>query len=271
MDSFLHVGSHAFQFSAKWITAEEISPVNVALLAYSDVELPRGTEPRLLHICAESFYRLYINGKFAGRGPVRGTAGINFFDTYDIAGFLHHGKNHVAIMVQSMVRHGNFNTFPAGCGLILEIPGILESNENWKVIQAPGWENCDRFFSFQHGFKEMRDLRKENASWLAGFGTENWTNAKPLDNVNLRRKKMAPRNIPSLKETRLFPVGVQTAEVGLSVPQGDEDIADVLNREEWRCGKEKVVDQEALTGKNGGCCKIMQGDRGGGGNIGFRA
>ncbi|MCX7804583.1 MAG: hypothetical protein N3A38_05265, partial [Planctomycetota bacterium] len=55
----------------------------------------------VLRVAARSFYRAWVNGEFAGRGPARGPHGFERVDEWDVGRLLRPGRNLVAIEVNA--------------------------------------------------------------------------------------------------------------------------------------------------------------------------
>jgi len=208
------------RWRARWIAPDGIAAVrNAAFEARATFTLDRLVDRAVLHIAAESRYRLSLNGVAVGVGPVRGTATVNFFDSYDVASLLLPGENCVVVSVQSP----NFPTFKAApiqpCVLIqLDEGTLLATGEHWECRPLPGWR-CDvDEFTFQIGDMEWYDLGADATGW------------KPASVVAVDGKRLLPRDIPALEERRHMPAA---APVTFAVPPGvvTRAIADRMNSE----------------------------------------
>ena len=213
-----------FDFQAQWISLSGADKIhNCALEYYCQFFFKNGQET-LLRIAAENYYVLFVNGIFVGRGPVRGTFAVNYFDTYDVRQLLREGENHIAVMVQSMNVIGNFNSYPAGCALLAEMPGSFKTDTSWKVRQMPGWLNSEEFFSMQHGFRVEMDLRKTaGENWRLGEGTANWAKASIFASEALSRKALRPRGIPELTPAMESPQLLKAGRITLEPASDDHD------------------------------------------------
>ena len=84
----------------KWITYPNKSKEkNLYFRALKEFELESVPDSRSLHITAESYYKLWINGREIGMGPARGTRNVNFYDTYEVSSFLKSGINQITVLV----------------------------------------------------------------------------------------------------------------------------------------------------------------------------
>lgn len=227
----------SFDFTAQWITMEGASEVpNCALQFHRGFEVASEMpHPAVLRIASESYYILYLNGIKVGHGPVRGSHTIDYFDTYDITKLLRIGENHLGVAVQSMNTRRNFNSSPAGCGLVAELPGLLRSDCAWRVRMLPGWRNTTQEFTFQQGYKVEFDFREDDGDgWLLGKGVDGWPNAVPLESPLLAAKKLLPRGVPAPTNAVAMPVLLKSASVRVKPLSPEHDIAETLNEEEWR-------------------------------------
>lgn len=60
----------------------------------------------VLHVSADSRYRLFVNGHCVGRGPARSDLRNYVFETYDVSAHLRRGRNVLAAQVVSYGNHG---------------------------------------------------------------------------------------------------------------------------------------------------------------------
>lgn len=229
-----------FTFNARWITCPGADVPNCCAEFFTSFDCRNEAEAGFLRIAAESYYMLYVNGVFIGRGPVRGTWSSNYFDTYDLTGIIRKGENRVSVLVSSMNSKNTFNTHPAGCAFIAEIPGVLQSSSQWRARLKPGWSNTTRNFAFQQGFKIEYDLSKDDDAVISGKNIDSWGHAENFVSGEVAAKKLLPRGIPPLKETVIIPKLIRSAAVETGTVAPGEDIGDLLNREVWH-GTDKIA------------------------------
>ena len=150
-------------------------------------------------ISAESYYILSVNGQELGHGPARGTHSSNYYDSYEIAKYLHPGENEISILCQCM----NYDTFiaaPAEPAVIAELEGYFGTDSEWDVRICNEWRKDVNTYSVQVGFMEWKDFRKSSGAW---------TKARVISpESKVAVKKLLPRDVPMLKETAYYPAEI---------------------------------------------------------------
>src|SRR5438128_7399528 len=85
---------------AKWIWCEgEPVPQNFYLYCRKVFELKGEAADARVDVTADSRYKLFVNGRLVGRGPVRCDQRWEYYDTYDLRPFLQNGENVVSAIV----------------------------------------------------------------------------------------------------------------------------------------------------------------------------
>jgi hypothetical protein len=243
----------------RWIAPRDSEDVqNLYFRARVQFELLELPEKSILHICAESYYVLYVNGIEVGRGPARGTHMHNYYDSYDVSSLLRPGKNVIAALVQCM----NYDTFiaaPAQPGLIAELDGIVASNSAWEINMAGDWRRDVQSYSWQAGHSEWHDLRLEPEGWTTGRDSAAWSAAWEIPKSHrICAKKLLPRTVPALREKTIYPVDIPAVS---RVPAIDElnaiEIFSLMNKEPHSAPLEKQITglESLLTGQDA-CARI---------------
>ena len=101
----------------------------------------------ILSITASNRYLLYVNGKYIGRGPARSGQFWKSYDTYDVAGDLHQGKNVVAVLAYYYGVDNNYSR-DERAGLFVQLNAttpaqanmILGTDRSWRLRQARSWK-----------------------------------------------------------------------------------------------------------------------------------
>lgn len=214
-----------FQFTAQWITlSHPAHPENITFEAQKTFTLAQLPAEARLRITADTTYRLTVNGRLCGYGPIRGTASLQFFDTLDLHPYLHLGDNTLSVTVHSPVRE-NFICAPVLPALLAELPGVLKTDSTWQVRPLLQWKSDVPGFTMQTGFMEYLDLTIPPGPWEPPV---------VVTEPRLLGKRLIPRNIPELDTFAVRPTDV-TAMAQL--PPGDapslEELPQFLNDELW--------------------------------------
>ncbi len=72
-------------------------PENLHILFRKSFSLQNTAEKIHIHITADDYYKLYINGRFVSQGPAPGFPFHYYYNTLDITDFVHAGENTLAI------------------------------------------------------------------------------------------------------------------------------------------------------------------------------
>ncbi len=156
--------------------------LQVACFRYS-MELDASADEAILHLFADSRYRLYINGHFINFGPARFYPTHPMYDSYDILPYLEQGENVIAVKVMSngtstfqlrnsppalvawgSVRAGNTE-------MDLSTPG------NWKCTRLEGYDSYAPRMTFALGPMEVYDERPDVdlRGWdRSGYDDSDW-------------------------------------------------------------------------------------------------
>jgi hypothetical protein len=108
------------KWDAKWIWCEgEPVPQNFYLYCRKSFTLQGDVAQAGVEVTADSRYKLFVNGRFVGRGPARCDQRWQYYDTYDLRKFLARGENVVSVMVHQYGVPTHNNTLGRG-GLLLQ-------------------------------------------------------------------------------------------------------------------------------------------------------
>ncbi len=88
------------QWKANWIWIKgEEKPRNFYLCARKILELNKKAKRVTAFVSADSRYKLYVNGKFVGRGGAKCDPKFQYYDVHDLTKILRRGKNVIAAIV----------------------------------------------------------------------------------------------------------------------------------------------------------------------------
>jgi hypothetical protein len=203
---------------AQWIWSRgDPLPHNFYLYCRKAFTLKEKATAALIHVTADSRYKLYANGTFVGRGPVRSDQRWQYYDTYDITPFLHLGENVVAAIVHQYGVPTHSYTLGRG-GVLLqgevreERGGTvqLDTDESWRVIPSPAWDRDTPRVSPAIMWAETYDARKEPLGWQRpGFDDSHWERPVLLGRPPVSPwENLIPRDIPFLLEKEIFPKAI---------------------------------------------------------------
>lgn len=252
-----------------WCRGEE-RPRNFYLYIRKSFKLSVKPSSGRLHVSADSRYKLFVNGRYVGRGPERYVRGWQSYDSWDVAQYLKEGWNVVAALVH---HYGEWTfSYMLGRGgfiCVLEVDGrlVASSDKTWKVKPATAWDRGIPRMSIQLGFNEVYDAREEPIGWVeVGFDDSCWEDGLELGRPRLEPWiDLVPRSIPLMMEKEILPVKIVDfgdCEVMLKEVEDPKNIARLMETEK-RLPLEhgRVENIEALLkGCGEGSVRVSTGD-----------
>lgn len=188
-------------------------------------------------VTAGSLYKLYVNGRYVGRGPNPSDPSRYYYDVHPLAKFLRPGKNVVAavcynygaetkgILGQNWGRGGFLLEIRAAAEGDAEGDVLLATDGAWKVLQAPEWRqdapvNC----TLLGDYKEVYDSRAEVPGWMeASFDDAGWTAPDVLGRPPVEPySRLVEREIPALGGERVHPVNVHWESASVTYAWRDD-------------------------------------------------
>lgn len=191
----------------------------------TDLDLPKAPETAVLHLTADSRYRLWINGEFIGRGPERSWPQAMAVDARDVAKHLKTGRNRIAVQVYSAGYSHFAHVHRAACGLIAwaEIDGqaALKTDCTWRVRRDLSWSAHVPRVSIYGTGVEDRDLSRalsplsDPADWPQARIVQPpegpiWASLRPRTTALLTEKT---RSLGQPVETRFGPSSAADADL----------------------------------------------------------
>ncbi|MEX2681288.1 MAG: family 78 glycoside hydrolase catalytic domain [Candidatus Sigynarchaeota archaeon] len=183
--------------------------------------LPIVPESAMLDITVDGRYEVFINGQYIGRGIYRCNKHSWYYDEYDIARFLHEGKNVICVIAQFFgeqmswyepMPHGGIAGRSIGKGGLLfqaDIKtrcGILSfhSDATTRARPCDAWQQDVPLVQIGLPYVEIFDARRFPWSWLDldfdDSGPE-WGHVVEL-RLNDILPELVPCDIPRLVETK---------------------------------------------------------------------
>lgn len=157
----------------------------------ADFAARKGAAARL-RIAASTLYRVWVNGRFVGCGPVRAAHGYCRMDEWDLVDVLQEGRNAVAVEVSAFNRPAlSFTVQPAFLQAEVTADGqtLCATGRDFAFVDLPREANVSRF-SNQRPFHEVYRLTPDGKSWRTSRAVKG---AKP---VRCPQLKVIPRLAP---------------------------------------------------------------------------
>lgn len=206
---------------AKWIWAgwPEFDLLDSHIHARKTFRLANVPRKAVVHVTADTRYRLYVNGRHVCRGPARGFQVSWPYDTVDIAPYLRKGKNVIAARVHCLGL-GDFQYIHhdiAGFLLAGVVGGQdLATNDTWKTRHAPGHLPIHTRVICPHlGWQEYFDARLEDDAWLMpSYSDTKWDKAIARAFGCMPWHNVEPRGIPLLREEMMLPAALVATTAG---------------------------------------------------------
>ncbi len=212
-------------------------------------------KPRARHavcrISANTFYELYVNGRWVGRGPVRSDPAWQHVDTYDVTAYLAEGDNVVAVHAY---HHGEdhvgvLTTYAGPGGLLAQIEIELADSQHasigtdvsWRVIRAPQYATDTGFITRdREDYKETCDARLELVGWQKNeYNDRSWRSAVVLGTVPCPPwTQLIANPLPAMTHETVFPLNVFTHHSGGAYGFCKHD---VVAPEAMRCDDDAVT------------------------------
>ncbi len=137
---------------------------NLHVLARAEIKIEMEPEhPWLLDISADDYYKLYVNGAYAGEGPAPAYPEQYYYHTIDIAPFLKNGKNVLAVHLyyQGLVNRV-WNSGDSRFAFAAELRRLLRPLEwKYKICRAYSGEAA----GYDTQFLENFDSRLWERDW----------------------------------------------------------------------------------------------------------
>jgi len=205
-------------WQANWIwQAGDPQPRNFCLNARRTFAVQGEVVLALLHISADSRYRLYLNGQWLGDGPTRSFPHLQQFDTYDVTAQLQAQQNVLAVTANHY-GESTFHYVLGRAGLLCQLEityrnGHTEkilSDASWKVAPFTAYLRPSARISCQMPFEEIYDARQFAPDWAQlSFDDREWANAVEIGPAGTAPwTSMQPRTIPFLSRLPYYPTRI---------------------------------------------------------------
>jgi len=190
---------------AQWITAPGAPARDVTMLHFrKEIELEKVPEHFLVDVSADNRFLLMVNQQRVGSGPARGDLAHWRYEVYDLAPFLHAGKNVLAATVWNLGTFAPVAQISNRTGFLVRGESQLEqtanTNDSWLAEEESGFQVAAVNMGELHGYFaadpiEKIDGRVFDWSWDAPTtASAHWKKAQPLGPAANRGLGDTPNN-----------------------------------------------------------------------------
>ena len=128
------------RWEAQWITHPSAHLKAYEVLHFRKTFPLAETSPAfIVHVSADSRYKLFVNGKMVGLGPARSDLDHWNFDTYDLAPFLQKGENLIAALVWNQGEWNGFSQHSYRTAFLVQgnstAEAVVNTDDRWKVLK----------------------------------------------------------------------------------------------------------------------------------------
>jgi len=226
-------------WQAKWIWAKSHADTpNFYMYARKEFEVESAPLATAYVTCSTE-YKLYVNGRYVGRGPSACHPAFQYFDEYDLSHAIRPGRNVIgAICYNYGVGTHCRPQAPGGLLLQLEIRRngdlvTIATDDTWRVKPGDDWDFGSARMFWTIGFQEVYDSRHKPVGWnVVGFDDSKWEEPEVIGEAGCEPwLELVPRQIPRLREWEVFPERVLKCGRILPVDEPGLDIATRMQSE----------------------------------------
>lgn len=183
-------------WNAQWITDSTAPQRDAVILRFrKTINLARKPEHFIVHVSADNQFQFYVNQQWVGFGPARSDLGHWRYETYDLAPFLHAGKNVLAATVWNFGVLTPLAQISDRTAFVLQGEDAAEhaadTNESWEVEKEKGIQLLSAPEQVRRKYyvsepAERIDGATIDWQWNAdSAASANWKNAQPLEHASL--------------------------------------------------------------------------------------
>ena len=227
---------------AAWVTCPDIAEADYSVTMYRhSFSLPEKPENFIVHLSADNWYKLYVNGKFSSMGPQRSDWRHWRYETIDIAPYLQSGNNTLAVEVINWGPDRSFGFMSIRTSFMMRGVGQKEAivntlaHDGWKAKAnksyaplAPNWVfgvDIDGGFYAGNPGDSIYMAAYPRGDWRSpSFDDSDWKTSKWIWNISNTNDGgfswlMKPRTTPQVQQTMTRFKNIPRAE-GVNLPKG---------------------------------------------------
>jgi len=229
---------------AQWIWPESqgFDLVNYYMQARRAFTLAAAPRTCRIRVTADSWYKLFVNGKYVCRGPARGFQYSWPYDEAEIGPYLVKGRNAVALVAYSLgIGNHQYVCAEAGGAILAgRAAGVdISTGPEWRVRRAPAYARDAARLTYELGFEESFDARLDDGSWTgARYDDTGWRSPRLTPAGSMPWHSVEPRGIPMMREEVVLPAAIVAESRGRSAKDwreaGNLTALFVGERRAWR-------------------------------------
>ena len=220
-------------WKAQWITAPDAPQRDEVVLHFKKVlELSAPPPHFYVDVSADNQFILCVNQQRVGNGPSRADLAHWRYETYDLAPFLHAGRNVLAATVWNFGTHAPIAQMSDRTAFLVhgqsDAERLADTDPGWSVEIEPGVHTIQPqvrgYYAADPGVR--LDAGAFDWSWNSNAApASSWKNAIALGRGSLRGQTDAPNNwqlVPDFlppMEMRLVPAGKVVRADGMPLPR----------------------------------------------------
>ena len=223
-------------WKAQWITSPSAPQRDAVVLHFRKVvEVPTVPEHFIVDVSADNQFILCVNQREVGRGPARSDLAHWKYETYDLAPFLHPGRNEIAATVWSFGVTTVAQITDRTAFLLRgqsETESLADTGSGWEVEEEKGVQllpvpqEIGRFYYVAEPPQRI-DGALFDWSWNdAATSRGTWEKAVSIGNASVRGAilqnnnwQLMPSTLPAM-QMELTPVGRVVRTSGVELPAG---------------------------------------------------
>lgn len=204
---------------AQWITCPNAPQRSYGVYYFRKVvQLNSKPNKFIVHLSADNRYRFLVNGQPVCFGPAQGDLYNWYFETVDIAPYLHEGTNVLAATVWNMGEWATVSQVTNQTGLVVQGNGdaeqVVNTNNSWQVLAdsayAPCATNMQQTLKAYYALGPGDHFTASRYPWgwqTADYNTSGWkdaikaSTAVPLGYGTDNKWTLVPRSIPLMEQT----------------------------------------------------------------------
>jgi alpha-L-rhamnosidase len=224
-------------WAAKWIACPESSNSEFGVFLFrKEISIPSKPEKFIVHVSADSRYKLYVNGVYVCNGPARSHLFKWNFESIDISTYLNPGTNVITSVVWNFAGHRPLAEISGQTGFLIQgntkEENVMNSDTSWLVFKSLAYKplpvNINQYYAMGAG--EFFNCEKHPWNWMEkDFNTTGWQHAREVETAKPvacmgewggpSEHLLSPREIPFMEEKNQRFFKIRRSDIA-NIPEG---------------------------------------------------